>query len=269
VLTFGISKSHAGIDLDVNARRFADALGRRIGRRIVPTVTRDYEKLLEGLLVGGVSVAWMPPLLHARAARSGAVLACVSRRAGGLTYRAAILVRRDGELARVRDLVGKRAAWADPFSASGYIFPRLYLLADGLDPTYECEAETFHGSAARACMAVVDGAADFCAHFVSNAAAEDEQLLRIELRRALGERVADGLRLLAVTDLIPPDGIVLAPPLDGMLQAVVRDALLALDASEPGRAAIRGLLNAERLVPVTSDVARLIERARAVLASRA
>jgi phosphate/phosphite/phosphonate ABC transporter binding protein len=270
VLTFGISRSHAGSDLDANARRFAEALGRRIGRRITATVTRDYEKLLEGVLVGGVSVAWMPPLLHARAARSGAVLACVSRRGDALTYRAAILVRRDSELAKVRDLVGKRAAWADPISASGYTFPRLHLIAAGLDPTYECEEETFHGSAARACSAVADGNADFCAHFMSHAAATDAQLALIELRRALGERVADALRVLAVTDPIPPDGIVLAPPLDGMLQAALRDALLSLDGTESGRAAIRGLMNAERLAPVTSDVARLIERARvSVLASRA
>jgi phosphonate transport system substrate-binding protein len=268
VLTFGISRSHAGSDLETNARRFADVLGKRIGRRIAPTVTRDYEKLLEGVLVGGVSVAWMPPLLHARAARSGAVLACVSHRGGALTYRSAVLVRSDSDIARVRDLAGKRAAWADPISASGYTFPRLHLIAAGLDPTYDCEEETFHGSAARACNAVVEGEADFCAHFLSGAAATDPQLARVELRRALGERVADALRVLAVTDPIPPDGIVLAPPLDGMMQATLRDALLSLDAFEPGRTAIRLLLNADRLAPVTSDVARLIERARSVLASR-
>jgi ABC-type phosphate/phosphonate transport system substrate-binding protein len=104
-LTFGISRSHAGTDLDVKARRFAEALGKRVGRRIAPVVTRDYEKLLEGVLVGAVSVAWMPPLLHARAARSGAVLACVSSRGESLTYRSAILVARDGERSKIRDLV--------------------------------------------------------------------------------------------------------------------------------------------------------------------
>lgn len=268
MLTFGISRSHAGTDLEVNARRFAEALGRRIGRRITATVTRDYEKLLEGVLVGGVSVAWMPPLLHARAAKSGAVLACVSRRGGALTYRSAILVRRDSELSKIRDLVGKRAAWADPFSASGYTFPRLHLISAGLDPTYECEEESFHGSVARACGAVAEDRADFCAHFMSDAAAGDAQLAALELRQALGETVADALRVLAVTDPIPPDGIVLAPPLDGMLQATLRDALLSLDANEAGRVAIRRLLNAERLAPVTSDVARLIERTLSVLASR-
>jgi phosphate/phosphite/phosphonate ABC transporter binding protein len=269
VLTFAVSRSHAGSDLDAAVRRFADALGGVIGRRVVPTVTRDYEKLLEGVLVGGVAIAWLPPLIHARAARSGAVLACVSERGGALTYRAALLVRRDSDYATVRDLRGTRAAWADPFSASGYTFPRLHVLEAGIDPRRAFSLEGFHGSASRACQAVADGVADVCAHFLSDAAAGDEQLARLELRRALGEPVADALRVLAVTNSIPPDGIVLAPPLDGMTQAIVRDALLSLDRSPQGRAAIRALLNADRLAPVTADVARLIDRARAVLASRA
>jgi ABC-type phosphate/phosphonate transport system substrate-binding protein len=266
LIAFGISRSHAGHDLDAGARRFADALGSVVGRRLTVTVTRDYERLLDGVLVGAIAVAWMPPLIHARAAEHGALLACVSERAGGLAYRAALLVRADSHRATLASLRGARAAWADPFSASGYLFPQLHLLAAGIDPRYDFASESFHGTVARACRAVADGDADVCAHYISNTAGATPdghwRLARLELRQALGDQLADQLRILDVTDAIPPDGMVLSPPLAGLAQASLRDALLQLHAHAGGREAIHRLLQAERLAPVTGDVARIIARLR-------
>jgi phosphonate transport system substrate-binding protein len=266
IYAFGISRSHAGHDLDAGARRFADALGAVVGRRLQVTVTRDYERLLDGVLVGAISVAWMPPLIHARAAQHGALLACVSERAGGLTYRAALLVRNDSHRATLDSLRGARAAWADPFSASGYLFPQLHLLAAGVDPRYDFASESFHGTVARAARAVAEGEADLCAHYISDAAgaspAEHWKLAHLELRRTLGDAVADQLRVLDVTDPIPPDGMVLSPPLAGLAQASLRDALLQLHQRPGGKEALHRLLQADRLAPVTGEVARIIARLR-------
>ena len=271
-LTFGISRSHAGHDLDAGARLFADALAARVNRKIAVTITPDYERLLDGLLVGGVSVAWMPPLLHVRAAMKGAPLAAVSQRNGALAYRAALLVRADSHRTTVRGLRGARAAWANPYSASGYLFPQLHLLAAGVDPRYDLAGERFCGSAAAACRAVVDGEADVCAHYVSDAAgaARDDhwRLAHVELRQSLGEHVGAQLRILDVTDPIPPDGMVLAPPLDGRLQAIVRDALLSLHDDAAGARALHTLVQAERLMPVTGDVVKIIARLRAHVPQR-
>jgi phosphonate transport system substrate-binding protein len=271
-LSFGISRSHAGHDLDAGARLFAEALATRVGRKIAVTVTADYERLLDGLLVGGIAVAWMPPLLHVRASHKGALLAAVSERNGALAYRAALLVRADSHRTTVRSLRGARAAWADPYSASGYLFPQLHLLAAGVDPRYDLASEKHHGSAAAACRAVADGDADVCAHYISDAAgaARDDgwKLARLELGQSLGDRVAGDLRVLDVTDPIPPDGMVLAPPLDGRLQAVLRDALLSLHADPDGAHALHALVQADRLMPVTGDVVKIIARLRAHVPQR-
>jgi phosphonate transport system substrate-binding protein len=271
-LTFGISRSHAGHDLDASAREFADALTTRVGRRITVTITPDYERLLDGVLMGAIAVAWMPPLLHVRAAHKGAPLAAVSQRGGALAYRAALLVRSDSHRTTVRSLRGARAAWADPYSASGYLFPQLHLLAAGVDPRYDLASEGFHGSAAAACRAVVDGAAEVCAHYISDAAgaARDDhwKLGQLELRQALGEHVGSQLRILDVTDPIPPDGMVLAPPLDGRVQATLRDALLSLHTDPEGAHALHALLQADRLMPVTGDVVKIIARLRAHVPQR-
>jgi phosphonate transport system substrate-binding protein len=266
-LNFGISRSHAGRDLDASALLFAQALSARLGRRIAVTVTPDYERLLEGLLVGGIAVAWMPPLLHVRAARKGAPLACVSQRNGALSYRAALVVRADSHRTTVRSLRGARAAWADPASASGYLFPHLHLLAAGIDPRYDLESERYYGSATSACRAVADGSADLSAHYISDgagAASDDgRRLAALELRQSLGDKIGGELRVLDVTDPIPPDGMVLAPPLDGRLQAAARDALLSLHTDAAGARALAALVQADRLMPVTGEVVKIIARLRA------
>ena len=271
-LTFGISRSHAGHDLDAGARQFADVLSAHVGRKLVVAITPDYERLLDGVLVGGIAVAWMPPLMHVRAAHKGAPLAAVSQRGGALAYRAALLVRADSHRTTVRGLRGARAAWADPYSASGYLFPQLHLLAAGVDPRYDLGSESFHGSAAAACRAVVDGDADVCAHYISDAAgaARDDhwKLGLLELRRALGDHIGGHLRILDVTDPIPPDGMVLAPPLDGRLQAALRDALLSLHSEPDGARALHALVQADRLMPVTGDVVKIIARLRAHVPQR-
>jgi ABC-type phosphate/phosphonate transport system substrate-binding protein len=110
------------------------------------------------------------------------------------------------------------------------------------------------------------------AHYISDAAGASRdahwKLAQLELRRSLGDRVGAQLRILDVTDPIPPDGMVLAPPLDGRLQAGLRDALLSLHDDAAGARALHALLQAERLMPVTGDVVKIIARLRAHVPQR-
>jgi ABC-type phosphate/phosphonate transport system substrate-binding protein len=69
--------------------------------------------------------------------------------------------------------------------------------------------------------------------------------------------------VLAVTDLIPPDGVVLGPGLDAAGRKRVTAALLGLHQLPQGRAALSELMQAERLVEPTTEVQRLVARLRA------
>lgn len=256
-LRFGVSRHHGGLKLIEGARGFAEALGGALRIPVRLMVAADYEKLLEGVSIGGIEVAWMPPLLHTRATRQGALLAAVSERSGALAYRSALLCRDDSDYQGVADLKGARAAWADRSSASGYLFPRLHLQASGIDPRRDLASENFLGSPALACAAVARGDADLCACFISDEAGHDRARALAEVHEAVGVAAA-GLRVLDATDSIPPDGMVLAAPLDGWEQARVRDALLSLHQRKTGAAAISTMLHADRLAPVTDAVVQLL-----------
>ena len=256
-IRFGVSRAHGGAHLVEATRAFTSLLEVRLGISVHAFVARDYEHLLEGVLVSGIALAWMPPLIHARAVEEDALLAAVLQRGGAVTFRTALLVHKDSSYRSRAELKGARAAWSDPASASGHIYPRM-MLGAGLQ-------EAFYGSAAAALEAVMDGRADVCACFVSDAAASDETRALADVAR-ISPPAAFRLRVLEVSEPIPPDGVVLAPALDGGLQARLRDTLLGLHAEAAGAAVVAELFNAERLVPVTPDVIRAVDRLRALAA---
>ncbi|MFI5289768.1 MAG: phosphate/phosphite/phosphonate ABC transporter substrate-binding protein [Polyangia bacterium] len=263
-LRFGVSRSHGGAQPAAAAKRLVEVLATRLGVRVELRIAADYDALTESVLDGKIHLAWMPPLAHARATEKGATLAVVTERRGALTYRSALLVRKDSPAAAVAGLSGVRVAWTDPSSASGYLYARLHLIAAGIDPERDLVSESFRGSSSAALAAVIAGEADLCASYTSEAAAADPALALDD-----AERVCPGaraqLRVLDVTDSIPPDGVVLGPQLDPEAQARLRDLLLDLHEKPDGLAAISELMSGDRLRGVTEPVLRTIARLRALV----
>ncbi len=253
-LELGASHNHGG-NVALLLPRLAGLLGTALGNTVTAEVAPSYELLLERLLAGTTQVAWLPPLLHARATRQGARLAAVPLRGGWLTYRSALLVRKDQPVVGLSRMRGLRAAWVDRSSGSGYVFPRLELSMLGAAPERFFASEEFFGSAAKASAAVVAGEADVCACFVSDAAGRDPGAALEDVRRAVGD-AAPWLRVLHVTEPIPPDGFVLAARLSGPEQTRVTAALLALHETLAGRDLLRDMLRAEKLSAVTEPIVR-------------
>lgn len=239
-MEFGVSRRHGGEDLEERARAFAAVLG--LSLRMLD----DYDALLAALQSDAVQLAWLPPLLLARAQAAGLRIAAAPERGGELVFRAAILTRREPVA-----LAGLRAAWVDPSSASGYVFPRLVLLEQGA--TFASEA--FLGAAHAAAQAVADGRADVCACFVSLRAGQNAALLAAAVRNELGA-LAEDLRVLRLTEPIPPDGLVWSRQGD----PGVERALLSMHANMAGLQALQGLLRANRLVAADEATQRLAQR---------
>jgi phosphonate transport system substrate-binding protein len=255
-LHFAVSRSNGGPSLLAGARRFAAALEKRLGSAVTVAVSYDYSALLKMLLAGGAELAWMPPIIHARAVAAGAKLVALTERGGVLGYRSALLVRGDSGLVQVGQLRAARAAWVDKASASGYLFPRLHLLAAGLDPAQAFASERFYGSATSACHAVARREADLCACFLSTANEATAAQREVEATFKTGAT----LRVLDVTARIPPDGFVVAASVDAAIAGKLSSELLKLHRFDDGRVALRELLQAERLAEVQDQVVRDLSR---------
>lgn len=241
MIRFGLSRAHSGAKLVEGARLLAAALEGQLDSPVSLTVSDDYEQVLEAILKNELDVAWMPPLLHERAGAGGAHLVALSQRGGALQFRSALLVRRESSYQSLADLAGARAAWSDRHSASGHLYPKQHL------GKLRLGAETMFGAPLDAMNAVVDGRADLCAAFVSDAAGRDHALAENEIRAAFSP-VAEGLRVLDVTGAIPPDGIVVAAGVDPKERVRIAKALEKLHQAPAGKAALSVLMGAERLV---------------------
>ena len=259
-LRFGISQGHGGSTLVEGAMAFVEVLRQALDRAARLVIVDDYEKLLTDTCDNDVDIAWMPPLVHLRAAERGAHLAAVPLRRGALTYRSVILASAKSPFQKLEDLAGGRFAWSDPRSAAGHIFPRMHLQRAGI----RLGDEKFHGSFMVACAAVAEGSADACACFVNEDSAASPANLLADVARVFAP-APWRLRIIDVTDPIPPDGIVLAPGLDDQARRSVTAALLTLTDKPEGQAALQKLLYAERLVPPNEAILSALARLRGVL----
>lgn len=107
----------------------------------VPT----YEKLATSIGEGAVDIAWMPPVIYAWFAEAVTPIGSILRD-GQSTYSAALVVREDSALHALSDLTKVRAGWVDPWSAAGYVVPRLELDYAAIDPRVAFRSEAFYGN---------------------------------------------------------------------------------------------------------------------------
>ncbi len=239
-MRFGVSRAHGGANLVAGVHRFAAALADVTQTPTKVSMQVDYESLVAAVAAGAVDIAWMPPLTVTRALASGAHLLVVSERGGALSYRSALVCARD----RVGDgLDAKRVAWTNINSAAGYVFPRRLLARLGVNVALL--TEKFVGSPPAACAAVADGDVDLSACFVTDAAGTSLEHALEDVSKVYPP-AAWRLRVVAVTDPIPPDGIVAGKQL--VRHHALALALSMLHESAAGAEALQLLMNAERLV---------------------
>ena len=189
------------------ARRFADVLYGAGFSTVVPM--KSYEQLEQALQDGEVDAAWGPPIVCARVESIGGQVALRAVRYGAVTYRS-VLVCRTSDSLDLRQLGPEggrlaRAAWVDPHSMAGYVLPRHYLRARGIDARRAFSDEWLLGSYEACFEAVLRGEADITASFANRRGLGYQELCR--------ERAFD-LRTLGYTDECPNDGVVLSPRLD-------------------------------------------------------
>lgn len=108
--------------------------------RVAVQTARDYDGVMSLLSSGQVDAAWLGTASYAlarvearkRGSKDPPVPVAVPIRDGRAYYDGAIIARKDSGFRGLTGLKGKRVAFVDPGSASGYVFPRLLLQAAGV-----------------------------------------------------------------------------------------------------------------------------------------
>jgi len=192
-------------DLKARARAelLGDAMRKRLGQDFSVEVAPSYEALEREISAATADLAWAPPVVCART-RPAVRVVLRAVRGGRSTFRAA-MVARTGETLDARSLRGKRAAWVDPMSTSGYALAIAWMRSRGVDPDRTLSAQRFYGSFRAALLAVVAREADVSSIFVHR---DDLESARATLEEMLGPK-AGSLSAFALTPESPTDAIVI------------------------------------------------------------
>src|SRR6266852_8827658 len=178
-----------------------------LGQKVVLYVAKDYGDLRTQMEAGSVDIGSFSPFAYVDAARDGRIrIIAQSILEGSATYRGIIVVRKDSGLRSVADLKGKRFAFVDPKSASGYVYPRAMLIEKGVNPERYFKETIFAGSHDNVIAALLDGRVDAGAIYDG----------------ALGVAKAKGIATtalvtLSTTDPIPHDAIAVRVGVDEAL----------------------------------------------------
>ena len=103
--------------------------------KIKIAIPPSYVAVIEAFGTNRADVASINPYGYVLAREKYGVEArLVTQRFGETTYRAQILARADGDVRTLQDFKGKRLAFVDPASLSGYLLPMKYLRDRGVKP---------------------------------------------------------------------------------------------------------------------------------------
>jgi phosphonate transport system substrate-binding protein len=148
-------------------------LSKTLGSEVTVQIFPNTEDLSAALADGKVQMAWITPLAFVRANQKNSdVIGLMKavRQGGGLTYRAAFIVKKDSPLKALADLKGKKVAWVSKSSTSGYLFAKELIRAAGENPDTFFSSENFAGDHPSVCRAVRSGTADVGATFAAEPA---------------------------------------------------------------------------------------------------
>ncbi len=212
-----------------------------IGIPVEAVVTTSYTAAVEAMCAGRADIGALNPFSYVLAhEKCGVEVAAISVRFGLPYYRAQISVRADANINRIEDLRGKRFAFVDPASTSGYLFPAAMLKKAGFDPDKFFSQTVFAGSHPNVILAIYRGQVDGGSTF------EDA---RTNVQAQFPD-VLQKVKPIAYTNPIPNDTWSLNAKLSPAMKARIKDRLLRIAKTPAGQEALRNLYSIEGLTDV-------------------
>jgi phosphonate transport system substrate-binding protein len=225
-LTLALTPSRDPTSLQEAGDAFVRAITKLSGVPMRARVASDYAGVVEALRNRHVDLAFVHPVGYVLANReAGCQILVRDIWQGRVEYTARFYVRKESGIQRVEDLRGKTVAFVDPASSSGYIYPMVLLVKQGLvrnrDPKTFFKDALFAGTHDAALRAVLQGRVDAAASFDK---APELHLKDPALVARLG--------FVGETPPIPEAGICARPGLPADALARVKKALLAMKPPE-------------------------------------
>jgi phosphonate transport system substrate-binding protein len=230
-----------------SGKPLGDMLAKELGLPVEVSVPTSYAAVIEAMGASQVDVAWFAPFAYVLAHQKfSSEVILTSVRSGSKTYRSQIIVPADSPLKDVKELKGKKFAFVDSASASGYLYPAALLKENGVDPKKDLGETVNAGGHDKVVIAVYNNQVDAGATFGNSAESGPPTDARTLVQSTLPD-VMDKVKVLGVTDPIPNDTVSVRKGLPPELVGKVRAALLKIADTAEGKAALKDLYRIDGL----------------------
>lgn len=163
-LVISVIPNESDTTLIARFNTLTDYLQKHLGVPVTIRQATDYAGVIEAIRGETVQFGRFGPASYAQAWRvtGGKVRPMIAEvdSEGNLGYYSVIAVRADSSYKTVEDLKGKRLAFADPNSTSGYLAPSFFLREQGIDPDTHFAETQFAGGHDQGILAMINGTVD-------------------------------------------------------------------------------------------------------------
>lgn len=168
-------------------------------------------------------------------------------RSGKDTYQSQILARADSKVKKLADIEGKKFAYVDPASASGYLMPAKLFADNKIKPSQTVFANKHDNVVMMIYQKQVDAGATFYSQPNEKGEIEDAR----RLVKAQYPDIEQQVKIIQLTDPIPNDPIVMRADLDEKIKTTVVDALMKFMDTPEGQKAFNDIYGITGMVRTT------------------
>lgn len=255
-ITIGFIPGENPETLRENGNEIAKLLESRLQTPVKIFVSKDYVGLVEAMKEKKVDFAFLSAMTFVFAEKSAGAKVLLKKVWDGPFYHSALLVRDDAKISKVRQLKGKKIAFVDQKSASGFLYPRVSFKKQGIDPEKYFGEIVYSGNHQNSVKLLAEGKVDAIAVFSNDPKAKDSAWARYykgEPKTKSGSRI--GVKPIWMSEPIPNDPFCVRQDFYAQYPKISHDLMFSLieldDAKDSAR--FKKLLNVTSLMLATSQ----------------
>ncbi|NLM04685.1 MAG: phosphate/phosphite/phosphonate ABC transporter substrate-binding protein [Clostridiales bacterium] len=244
VITMGFVPMRDGDKLIESVEPLTEILSEELGMKVEGFTATNYVGVIEGLGSGQVDFGFIPPFAYVLANQeSGAeVILTAINKSGEAKYRTQFLVRENSDIESFEDIKGKKVAFVDPSSTSGYLFPGAYLIEQGIDLEKDIEY-IYSGGHDKSLQLLLNGDVDVAVTFVDVRERYEEEF----------PNAKDETKILGYTDYIPNISVTVRGDMDQELKDRIQEALLKIADTDEAGELLKELFNMYGFAKATDE----------------
>ena len=234
-----------------NAQPLAEQLSGITGYKYQVSVPTSYAAVIEAMGSDKADVAWFAPFAYVLANQKyNAQVILTTVRNNSTTY-PSVIITADPAVKTVQDLKGKKFAFVDKASASGYLYPFAYFKGLNINPDTFFSEVVFAGGHDKVVTAVYSGQVSGGAVF---GGPPNSKTGRLSDARSLiagtTPDVFDKVRIIAESEEIPNDTVSVRSGMSTEMRQQITNGLLVASATTQGSGYLSKLYGIDGLLPV-------------------